>query len=184
MEARRYSETGGRLGFHLAVGAGMVLLPLAAGLGGLLTLVFAAGLPVLGLGLWAAGKRLLHLHEYVEVSDEEVAYVNPLRPSRAVRIPLERLRHAQVREKPFGMGGRKKEMAAVLLVEGGRKLTLTERFLPADQLEALVSDVVERSQRLGLAVRFGPGEEDGGEAAAGAAGAAGEAGGPEGEEAP
>jgi len=151
MEPNAYKETRKRLGVHLTVGVAMLVIPLPFGLEGLFAVLFIVGIPVTLLSLWAVCRRIFGLSEYVWVSDEAVEYVDPLRSKRRVTIPLEEIRFVRCEKKAFGITGKKKELAAIVELKGGRKLTLTERFLPPAELEMLVKDVDDRMAALGLA---------------------------------
>jgi hypothetical protein len=159
MEPNTYKETRKRLGVHLTVGVGMLVIPLPFGLEGLFAVLFILGVPVTLLSLWAVCRRLFGLSEYVRVSDEAVDYVDPLRSTRRVTIPLEEIRFVRCEKKAFGITGKKKELAAIVELEGGRKLTLTERFLPPVELEMLVKDVDDRMAAQGLANLAGGGDD-------------------------
>ena len=90
------------------------------------------------------------------MSDEGVAYVDPIRKARTISLAMEDIRSARYEEKKFGITGRKKEMCAVIAVTGGKKLTLTERFLTPDILQELVEDVSGLIQEQEIAT---PGQE-------------------------
>jgi hypothetical protein len=144
MDSVEFREHPRRLWFHFIVGIVMVGLPAVIGLRGLLAVTFAIGIPVFLLGLWAVVRRLAGLSEFVRVEEDSVAYVNPVRRSRSVFLKMGDIDAASLEEKKFGPSGKKSEMCATVKLKDGRKLTLTERFLPVETLGEMVDLIQKR----------------------------------------
>ncbi len=173
MEANVYRESARRIWIHLAVGAAMTAVPIPFRLEGLFLVLFIAGLLVTASALVAAARKAGGLSEYVRVSDESVDYVNPLSRGSSLSLPLADVSAAKFEKKKFGLTGRSSEMCAIIELSTGRKLTLTERFLPSGILEALVKDVCARIDA--RALKGAP--DDSAASAPGAAGGSDSAGG-------
>ncbi len=141
MDPRVYRDDSRKLWLHAALGIAMMAVPLAASMKGLLLVLFLAGCLVAAMAAIEALRRAAGLSEYVRVSSESVDYVNPLNKSASVSLRIGEITGARYEKKPFGLTKKSTEMCAVLEHSSGRKLTLTERFLPAQTLEALVQDV-------------------------------------------
>ena len=144
-EPKEYHESWRRGAIHALIGALVIGCGAALGFKGLGIFLGAIGALLLAAAAWSSARKALGRVDRLVLTDDSLAYVNPVRPAEDRKVQL-----AEIQEVTIGPGmvGKVKELQVTVKFKDGRKWNFGERFMEERLLREFYSDANERLSKV------------------------------------